>query len=58
MTIEVWLEQTSQPLVFEGVTNAYQKGAFYCVYVGGKVIKIPIDHIFRVIESYEVKASN
>jgi hypothetical protein len=52
MTIEIWLDQTSQPLVFEGANNAYQKGSFYCVYANGKVTKIPIEHIFRVIESY------
>lgn len=50
--VEVWLDETSEPLVFVA-KNTYTKGALFCVYcVDGKVIKFPITHIFRIIEDY------
>jgi hypothetical protein len=52
MKVEVWLTETSQPIIFENAKNSYTKGSLYCVYVGGAVTKFPIDHIFRVVESY------
>ncbi len=57
MRIEVWLKGASQPLLFEGVTNTYEKGSFYCIYWerANKVEKYPIADIFRVIETYKVE---
>ena len=54
MKIEVWLYQTSQPLVFDAATNAYTKGSLYCVYEKdkNKTTKIPTEHIFRIVEDY------
>jgi hypothetical protein len=52
MRVELWLKETSQPIIFENTKNAYTKGALYCVYVGDTVNKFPIEHIFRVVESY------
>lgn len=52
MKVEVWLDESSQPIVFEDAKNAYTKGVLYCVYYGSNVTKFPVDHIFRVVESY------
>jgi len=36
MKVLVHLKETSQPLIYEDVINAYQKGDFYCVmYIKG-----------------------
>ncbi len=53
MKVEVWLDESAQPIVFESIKNAYTKGPFYCVYDGVMVHKFPIDHLFRVIETYK-----
>lgn len=50
--IEVWLKETSQPIIYPYVVNAYQKGDFYCIYDGLKVYKYPIANIWRVVEIY------
>lgn len=52
MRIEVHLLETSQPVIHENVVNAYTKGPLYCVYVDGAVFKYPVDHIWRVRETY------
>jgi len=50
--VEVWLYETSEPLVHSAVST-YTKGPFYCVYCDDeKVVKYPVIHIFRVIEGY------
>ena len=55
MKIWVSLFETSQPILHKDVTNTYQKGNFYCVYVEAKnlVYKYPLKNIFRVVEEYE-----
>ncbi len=55
MKIWVSLFKTSQPISHEEVTNTFQKGNFYCVYVEARnlVYKYPIGNIFRVVEDYE-----
>jgi hypothetical protein len=53
MRVEIWLDKTSKPIVFEDAKSTYEKGSFFCVYSGGIVDKYPSDHIFRVRESYE-----
>ena len=50
--IKVWLKETAQHLVYENAKNTYQKGSFYCIYADEKVVKIPIDNIFKIEESY------
>jgi biotin synthase-like enzyme len=51
--VEVWLYQTSEPIVHEA-KNTYQKGSMFCVYcTNGKVYKYPIEHIFRIVEDYQ-----
>lgn len=52
MKILLWLKNTSQPIVFKYVINAYTKGEFYCIYDGENVTKFPIADIFRTVESY------
>ena len=53
LTVAVHLKEQSQPLVYENVINAYEKGSFFCVYVEGeKVYKHPIADIWRVKEDY------
>lgn len=56
--VEVWLENTSEPIVHDTITT-YVKGPFYCVYcVDNKVVKYPVDHIFRIVEGYVTHAGN
>jgi len=50
--VEIWLNETSQPLILEA-KNTYTKGELFCVYcTDGRVTKFPIQHIFRVVEDY------
>lgn len=54
MRIEIWLHNTSQPIVREHVKNAYEKGAFYCILTRDlRVEKYPLATIWRVVEDYE-----
>lgn len=51
-TIEVWLKDTSQPIVHTAI-NTYQKGSLYCVYATNeKVYKYPFSNIWRIVEDY------
>ena len=56
MKIEIQRNETSQPLVYESVINAYTKGPMYCVMFekDGKRVahKFPLRSLFRVIEDY------
>lgn len=56
MKIEIQRNESSQPLVYEGVINAYTKGPMYCVMFekdGQRVThKFPLCSLFRVIEDY------
>lgn len=54
MKVEIYLNETSQRIVYEHATNTYTKGPFYCVYLKDEntVYKYPVDHIFNVKESY------
>ena len=50
--VEVWLYETSEPLVHEA-KSTYTKGPLYCVYcTDGNVVKYPVQNIFRVFEGY------
>jgi len=53
LEVTVWLAQNSQPIIHKNCT-AYQKGDFYCVFHpdDGMVFKYPVQHIWRVAESY------
>lgn len=31
MKVRIWLDETSYPIEYDGVVNAYTKGPFYCV---------------------------
>ncbi len=52
ITVRVRLEKTSQELIYENVWNTYQKGDLYCICNHDTVVKIPIDHIFDIRETY------
>jgi chaperone required for assembly of F1-ATPase len=52
MRVEIHLLSQSQPIVREGVRNAYVKDGVYCVLLDGKVEKYPLTNIFRVVEPY------
>lgn len=56
MKIEIQRNESSQPLVYDRVINAYTKGPMYCVMFekdGQRVThKFPLCSIFRVIEDY------
>ena len=56
MKIQIQRNETSQPLVYDGVLNAYTKGLMYCVLIekdGVRVThKFPLCSLFRVIEDY------
>jgi hypothetical protein len=52
MIVKVHLYTQSEPVIYDNVKNAYQKGAFYCLmFEGGAVHKFPVQHIFRVTET-------
>tara|TARA_R110000851_G_scaffold116912_4_gene243417 strand:- start:1131 stop:1316 length:186 start_codon:yes stop_codon:yes gene_type:complete len=56
MRIEIQRNETSQPIVYEIVENAYTKGPMYCVMFlkdGMRMThKYPLISLFRVIEDY------
>ena len=56
MKIEVQRNESSLPIVYDNVINAYTKGKLYCILFekGGerKTHKYPIKSIFRVVEDY------
>jgi len=56
MKIEIQRNETSYPIVYEDVENAYTKGPMYCIMFikDGKRIthKYPLVSLFRVIEDY------
>lgn len=57
MKIEIQRNETSLPIVYQDVINAYTKGPMYCILFAkdGDVVahKYPLCSIFRVIEQYE-----
>lgn len=60
MRIHLRLKETSQELTFDNVTNAYTKGALYCMYMESKnqVIKFPLSNVWSITEQYRVKNFN
>lgn len=54
MRVELWLKETSQPIVHGSTTNTYTKGPFWCAYVAAenRVYKYPVADIWRVVEEY------
>lgn len=56
MKIEIQRNETSFPIVYEEVVNAYTKGPMYCVmFVKNEkrvTHKYPLISLFRVIEDY------
>jgi len=50
--VEVWLKETSEPLVYDAIST-YQKGDLFCVYcTDEKVRKFPFIVIHKIVESY------
>jgi hypothetical protein len=51
----VHLFTQSEPMVFEGVVNTYQKGDLFCVLLEKEhaTYKFPLVHVFRIIETRE-----
>lgn len=60
--IEIQRNESSYPIVYENVENAYTKGNMYCVMFiknGERVThKFPLCSIFRVIEDYNPSKRN
>ena len=59
MKIEIQRNETSLPLVYNNIINAYTKGSLYCVLFVNeneerKIHKYPLCSIFRIIEDYPV----
>jgi len=55
--VEVWLDETSEPIVHEAIST-YTKGLIFCVYTADeRVHKYPLMRIFRVIEGYGTHGS-
>ena len=57
MTIEIQRNESSYPIKYEDVINAYTKGPMYCIMFENKqgervTHKFPLVSIFRVIEDY------
>lgn len=59
MKVVLWLKSTSFPLIYENVSQTYVKEGFYCLLSKERVLKYPINDIFRVEEDYpkELRAS-
>ena len=52
MKVKLFLTEASQPIEYIDVKNTYQKGEMFCIYFNGLVHKFPIQHIWRVEETY------
>lgn len=57
MTIEIQRNESSEPIIYNDVINAYTKGNLYCVLFvnsqGKRVThKYPLCSLFRIIEDY------
>jgi hypothetical protein len=56
MKVEIQRNETSQPIVYDTVENAYTKGPMYCVmFIKDEkrvTHKYPLVSLFRVIEDY------
>ena len=56
MKIEIQRNETSYPIVYKTVENAYTKGNMYCIMFikDGKRVthKYPLCSLFRVVEDY------
>lgn len=57
MKVGLTLKDTSKTLWFDEVSNTYEKGSFYCIYINEKVNKFPINDIFSIIEDYGSKTT-
>ena len=59
MKINIQRNETSHPIVYEDVINAYTKGSMYCILFeleGEKLVhKYPLCSLFRVEEDYEAR---
>ena len=62
MTVEIQRNETSQPIVYKDIVNAYTKGAMYCVmFVKDEkrmTHKYPMCSLFRVVEDYNDSKRN
>ena len=57
MKIEIQRNESSLPITYDKVINAYTKGGMYCILFENKEIqrvthKFPLCSLFRVIEDY------
>jgi hypothetical protein len=52
MKVSVQYLDQSQPMNYENVDNTYMKGNMFCVKIGEKVYKHPIQQIWRITEEY------
>ena len=57
MRVEVQRNETSLPIIYRNVLNAYTKGGMYCILIEGgptgrRTHKFPLCSLFRVIEDY------
>lgn len=56
MKVQIQRNESSQPLIYENVINAYTKGSLYCLMFekdGERIThKFPLCSIFRIIEDY------
>ena len=55
--VEIWLDETSEPIIHERAKSTYTKGPLYCVYCeNGVVHKYPVMRLFRAVEDYGTHA--
>ena len=56
MRIQIQRNETSFPIVYDDVDNAYTKGHMYCILFvkDGELVthKYPMESLFRVVEDY------
>lgn len=54
MKLEVWMQETNGPLVYEDVLATYTKGPLFCIKVkDGVYDKYPLCNIYKVRELTE-----
>lgn len=56
MKVKIQRNESSLPIIYDNVINAYTKGKLYCVLFDNegqrKTHKFPINSIFRIVEDY------
>jgi hypothetical protein len=50
MRVELWLRDCANPRTYEHVVNTFQEGALLCIELETRILKYPINNVFRLVE--------